>query len=323
MSSAGWLYSGGIDSYLMRSMPNPKTVLKLSQNFTQNIQSCGNLVLLQKATSLEIWRLEEKASTNYEKSPIKLASITAKRNIISSSLSNNWIAYSTCKGLTVLHRSEEKLVKVNLLCEPLNGTIEQIRFNGESFLSVSVGLQLYVFSLDVNGILLESKPAFKRHIHEHLFSSDLLIVILNDNTVKLITTATWEEVDAFQVSGLPAAVKVNPFKQDELWFALATQVVTMYNLKKRQFENIILPSFDKNNAIRGIAFTGHSVLVHDDNLIFNLDPGTGNKRSEVDKYMHILNLASVSERELFVVELQPIDIFNKLPPAFGKKLFAT
>lgn len=326
-TSSGWLLSGGIDTYLTRTMPNPKAVHRDLQNFGRLVHSSDNMLLLQNSDNLELWKLDKSSTKSIAKNPIKQTSVTTKRSIIASSFHGNWLSYSTCKGLTVLSMSSNEIKKVRLLIEPLVGLVEEIRFKDSELMSVSTGCSLSILRLDEMGIVLEKNFLFKKHIQEHLYTGSYLIVLFAGNQVKLISTNDWEELASFDLNGMSTVVKVNPFNSSELWFCLANQTMVQYDLVTRRIVNSFSPKVDRFSALRGIAFTKALIIVYSEDKFYSLDKSSGCVRSTSDKYKHIIRMDSLDrgdeQDELYVVELPPLTLFQKLPAAMIKKRYGT
>ncbi|XP_050301623.1 U3 small nucleolar RNA-associated protein 4 homolog [Anthonomus grandis grandis] len=140
--------------------------------------------------------------------------------------------------------------------------------------------------------------------------------------------------------------------------AYADNKIQEYNIKMQRFTTLCdqlesSPSWKlRSHPIRNIAFDSRDknlILVHDDSNIvvirknhiivdnppsgkvarknnkplINGDCGNGDSLNitTIQKYKHLVHLSTLSENELVAVEVNPLSILEKLPPAFAQKSF--
>jgi hypothetical protein len=292
------------------------------------------MVLLRKEHSLELWKLGRSqvlpsaslpGVLPLEEEPLKLAQINAKKAIVASALSQDWLSYATFKNLVVLNRTPEKLTKVGLLCEPITGVVDEIKINDNGLMTVSTGVTLYVFKLDPMGVILDRKLHFKSGIHSHCLSNEYMVMSLSTCKVLIYETVSWQEIGTFEVSCLPTALDMNPFQRNHLWAALSNHKLIQFDIKSMKFiHSLHCEQLDPIYAVLGFCFSNESVVVYDENHLYLLVPGKG-VRTVSEDFRHIVKMGNIwgRDHELFVVELTPQAIFKRLPAALVKKGFGT
>ena len=321
MINSGWLLSGGIDTQLVKSFPNPKNICTFSQNFVNNIAVSENMIGFRNSHSIDLWELSSDKSANAR----KLATIDSKKIIIAMGFSNSWVAYSTFKKLNVINRSSTKLVKVEVISEPLVGVISQIEISRDKILCASTGTIVYIFDMEATGIFLKEKLKFRnKHIFKILLSDEHLVVAFSDCTIEMINTSNWKTENTIQLGSLPSALAINPFTPNELWIGLTNQNVLRHDMKTKDSAACYLARVD--DAYRGICFSNDRVIVYTDRKFISIEPvGTGKVVSENTSYQNLIKMGNLMGKgfDLYLVEVTPEALFFKLPPTLSKKRFAS
>ncbi|KAI1284902.1 U3 small nucleolar RNA-associated protein 4 [Halotydeus destructor] len=323
---SGMLYSGGLDSYLMQtSFTKPMTFIRYSQDFSKHIHSFKNLCLLQYLMGIEIWQLPMESDNSISDTPVKLATIASKRQIIASALSEKWICYARFKGLVVLHRTAEKLEKVPLIGESSARPYDRLEILNETILCACSGMQANIYRLDPAGILLEKSLKVKTIIHQVKILPKVLIIVSENGAASLFSTSSWSEINKVDLGGPVVALELNPFQSNELWIALANKKLVMLDVESMVIKKKLqCSSFgDVNECFRGIAFTSKSLVVYDQNDLYSIGLPRGELRATDTTYRHILKIGTLPSDDLFVVEMTPEMLFRKLPPLLKKKRFNT
>lgn len=329
-TSSGWLLSGSVDSFLIKSYPNPKQVNYYTQNFVDNVVACEDLVLMRHRKSVDVWEINREVAystaINTQNTVRRVANIESRRCVVCANLSSSWVAYATTKELVVLHRTPSKISRVEIMSEPIVGAVERILFIREKFLCASTGTTIYVFSLDPMGIVFERKLTFKKkHVQGMTALDDYLAVVLSDHSIDVTKTTTWESEHKIQLPSLPTALAFNPFRTRELWMTLPNLTLTCHDICEKQSKKTFKTQSDQYSAFRGICFTSESVIVYDDNSFYSLDATTGVVRAVNNAYKHIAKMGNLTSKghELYLVEVTPETIFRRLPDAYAKKRFGT
>ncbi|RWS30677.1 hypothetical protein B4U80_08330 [Leptotrombidium deliense] len=332
--SSGWLFSGGIDVYLVKSFYPPKKVIRYAPNFSELVNIVNDLVMFQYNNRIEVWKLGMgdnylQYTTEGTFIPVleeqqKLIEITSSRTIQKSALSHNFIAFSTFHKLKVFSFSNNKIEKIALVCEPVSGVIDKIQFSGEKYLVISTGMLLYVFQLDINGIVLHYSFPIKTRITTMCTSPKFVAFKTLDRSIAVYDVESGQSVCHCDIDFHPVFMKFN-CSTDELWLSSADQWLVKYNLKSNKSEqNYKVKELDIFTPIIDILFTESSLFVHSENVVLCMKQGMRENKS-CTRYRHVAKLSNLSERknELAVVEVTPEAIFKHLPEALAIKKFGT
>ncbi|RWS00507.1 hypothetical protein B4U79_16858, partial [Dinothrombium tinctorium] len=329
---SGWLYSGGIDVYLIKSFYPPKTVVRYSPYFADNVHICEDLLMFQYNRTIEIWKLgsteendlAEKEGTRLSlaNNAVKLLEFNAKKTIQKSAFSKEWIVYSTFEDLRFFTFSPNNIEKVPILFEPFSGTVDQMEIC-DTFLVLSTGLLVCVLQLDMSGIVSLYSKTMKSRVNKICSSAEQFAVKTADENVSVFTIKNGEMIATFRIDFSPLIMKFN--MKNELWLASSDHRLLNYNIRKNRIEDCLrINEFDVFTPTRDIIFFNHYLIVHNENVVVFMNTNTKKKKTCL-RYRHIIKLASIENRknEFALVELTPEFIFKKLPDAFFRKKFGT
>ena len=349
-AKSNWLFSGGVDTYLMKSLTEhpPYTQLRFAPDFTSKIHFSNHKILFQFDNYLELWALGKEEddtlqTTNLEEDfdiilplsdiPIKLLEIKSKKSISAAAISwtnLKWIIYGTSQGIRLYNFENDKLTKVPVLFEPILNAIQMVSF-GDELIAINCGT-LYILKLDLCGAVIQTYSKFDNRIYGmNGTNSFLTIGILDESYSILIYDKNLNLITKFINTSHPSVFAVNPLnKEGEVWVGYPNHKILQFSIKENKIifsgsltNCISYQQLNENWSVKQIAFAKSGVIFSDDNLMFKFDKST-KSITKSDKFRHVLRLGNtLVNNELIIVELTPEMLFKKLPPSLQKKKFGT
>ena len=321
----GQIYSGGQDVDLVRTSIRPKTVTRLTPDLNECIKFCGDTLAVQYLKAIELFNIDTKVSDQADTSPVKLATIRSKHNIIASALSTDWVVYGGFKNIVFINL-ENELDKVPHTFS-LTETVNKMSFLDKSTLAICSATKVHLVTLVDKTVKEVGVHEFNHRITLMSACPNSIAIALSNNELIFLPKGCQTPISVSKVHSIPTAMNFNAYESNKLYICTSNKMFSKYNLEQHSLKMDVSTNLSKLEAgqyFKGITFTSNSVLLYTNAGLCSLDPKSFSFKTGVSNYKSIISIHStfdLKHPQIVLVELPDEEVIKLLPPAFMRRIF--